>query len=135
MDNGTEAFVSIFCIGRGIWFPKELTAGEAKTIDSIANTRADVGVQWLLFTQTMSSAKTAITLLRDMQQLIGHVERITEMLETLDRVAEAKKDEKKASTLTAQRIEFKVRDPATWTVLQKDGPNHLGLWYNAIPGH
>ena len=29
----------------------------------------------------------------------------------------------------------KVRDPTTWTILQKDGPNHLGLMYNALPGH
>jgi hypothetical protein len=41
----------------------------------------------MLFTQTMASAKQAIILLRDMQQLIGHVERVTEMLETLERVA------------------------------------------------
>jgi ABC-type uncharacterized transport system fused permease/ATPase subunit len=43
------------------------------------------------------------------------VERITEMLETLDRVAEAKKDEKKMSTVTADRIEFEnvtVKTPA-----------------------
>ena len=26
-----------------------------------------------------------------------------------------------------------VRDPTTWTVLQHDGPNHLGLWYNVLP--
>ena len=25
-----------------------------------------------------------------------------------------------------------VRDPATRTILQQDGPNHLGLWYNAL---
>ena len=25
--------------------------------------------------------------------------------------------------------------PTTWTILQKDGPNHLGLWYNMIPEH
>ena len=26
-------------------------------------------------------------------------------------------------------------DPTTWTALQQDGPNHLGLWCNALPGH
>ena len=25
--------------------------------------------------------------------------------------------------------------PTTWTILRQDGPNNLGLWYNAIPGH
>ena len=24
--------------------------------------------------------------------------------------------------------EGKVRDPTAWTILQQDGPNHLGLW-------
>ena len=74
MDNATEAFVSIFCVGRGIWFPKIAEGGGTAevTIDSIADTRADVALQWLLFTQTMTSAKQAITMLRDMQQLIGH---------------------------------------------------------------
>ena len=26
-----------------------------------------------------------------------------------------------------------MRDPTTWTILQKDGPNYLGLWYNVLP--
>ena len=25
--------------------------------------------------------------------------------------------------------------PTTWTTLQQDGPDHLGLWYNALPDH
>ena len=25
--------------------------------------------------------------------------------------------------------------PTTRTILQQDGPNHLGLWYNALPEH
>ena len=25
------------------------------------------------------------------------------------------------------------RDPTARTILQQDGPNHLGLWYNAAP--
>ena len=28
-----------------------------------------------------------------------------------------------------------VRDPTTWTILQHDGPDHLALWYNALPKH
>jgi hypothetical protein len=53
---------------QGVWFPKE---GGNDTIEKIADTRSDVAVQLLLFNQTMTSFKTAITLLRDMQQLIG----------------------------------------------------------------
>ena len=30
-------------------------------------------------------------------------------------------------------LELTVRDPTTWTILQHDGPNHLGLWCNAAP--
>ena len=29
----------------------------------------------------------------------------------------------------------KVRGPTTWTITLCDGPNHLGLWYNALPEH
>ena len=28
-----------------------------------------------------------------------------------------------------------VRAPHTWTILQQDGPDHLGLWYNVLPEH
>ena len=28
-----------------------------------------------------------------------------------------------------------VRDPTTWTILQQYGPDHLGLWYCALPEH
>ena len=30
---------------------------------------------------------------------------------------------------------FGAGSPTTWTVLQQDGPNHLGLWYNVLPEH
>ena len=56
------------------------------TIDKIADVRSGVTQQWLMFTNVMSRARTAITLLRDMQQLIGNVERITGMLDMLDRI-------------------------------------------------
>ena len=29
----------------------------------------------------------------------------------------------------------RCRHPTTWTILQHDGPDHLGLWYNALPEH
>ena len=28
-----------------------------------------------------------------------------------------------------------VRGPTKWTITRYDGPNHLGLWYNALPEH
>ena len=119
MDNANEAFVAIFCYGRGVWFP----ATEANdTIDKIADVRSGVTQQWLMFTNVMSRARTAITLLRDMQQLIGNVERITGMLDMLDRIREAKSLQKKASTVTADRIEFKdvtVVTPADVLLVEK----------------
>ena len=31
--------------------------------------------------------------------------------------------------ITEEMVNFEpVRDPMTWTILQEDGPNHLGLW-------
>ena len=36
--------------------------------------------------------------------------------------------------LVALKNSDQVRDPTTWTILRHDGPNHLGLWCNALPG-
>ena len=92
------------------------------SVDKMADVRSEVAVQWLLFTQTMGAARTAFTMLRDMQQLIGHVERVTEMLDTLDRVQENKKDEKKANFIQDNCIEFKdvtVITPANVMLVEK----------------
>ena len=39
----------------------------------------------------------------------------------------------------ARVAEMWVRGPTTWTITHDitryDGPNHLGLWYNALPEH
>ena len=32
-------------------------------------------------------------------------------------------------------LEIQVRDLATWTIFQNDGPDHLGLRWNAFPAH
>ena len=32
-------------------------------------------------------------------------------------------------------LEHGTGPPQTWTILQHDGPNHLGLWYNVLPEH
>ena len=42
--------------------------------------------------------------------------------------------DKSAPVLSAE-VESEVRDPTTWTIFQQNGPNHLGLWYNVLPGH
>ena len=28
-----------------------------------------------------------------------------------------------------------VRDPIAWTITRHEGPNHLGLWCDALPEH
>ena len=37
--------------------------------------------------------------------------------------------------LNESKIILQVRDPTTWTTLQQDRPDHLGLWYNVLPEH
>ena len=37
--------------------------------------------------------------------------------------------------LEREDADAKVRDPARWTILQQDGPDHLGFWYKALPEH
>ena len=75
--------VNIVCIGRGIWFPKY---AENDSIEKMSDLRADVGTQMMLFERCLFSARTALQLVTELQQLIGHVERVTEMLEMLDTV-------------------------------------------------
>ena len=40
-----------------------------------------------------------------------------------------------AELLRAQPKAGEVRDLTTWTILQNDDPNHLGMRCNALPGH
>ena len=81
--QGGEALVNIICIGRGIWFPKY---AENDSIEKMSDLRADVGTQMMLFERCLFSARTALQLVTELQQLIGHVERVTEMLEMLNTV-------------------------------------------------
>ena len=34
---------------------------------------------------------------------------------------------------SCSHLSWQVQGPTTWTILQRDGPNHLGLWCNALP--
>ena len=50
--------------------------------------------------------------------------------------AEAEQEVKAAAlSLSCHRLSLPftavLLDPTTWTILQQDGPNHLGLWYDA----
>ena len=48
MDHGMESFISIVCIGRGIWVPRYTSVN---SIQHMAQVRSDAAVQWILFLQ------------------------------------------------------------------------------------
>lgn len=91
--QGGDALVNIICIGRGIWFPKY---EQNDTIEKISDIRGDVGEQMMLFERCLHSARTALQLVTELQQLIGHVERVTEMVELLDAVTDKKREQSKS---------------------------------------
>ena len=39
------------------------------------------------------------------------------------------------SPVASLTLSIPVRGPTTWTILQQNGPNHLGLCYNMLPCH
>ena len=39
------------------------------------------------------------------------------------------------SALGLMAVYAQVRGPTTWTIIQKHGPNHLGIRYNVLPAH
>lgn len=51
---------------------------------------ADAGVQYVLFNSTMDAARVVVEMVRKLQQLVGQVERVTEMLDLLDKVEQNK---------------------------------------------
>ena len=96
-----ESFISIFCIGRGIWFPRYTSVN---SIERMAQVRSDAAVQWMLFLQCMSSVRVVSSSVRELQQLMGEVERIVEMLEALDRIASSKATEKTATFVCGEGL-------------------------------
>jgi ABC-type uncharacterized transport system fused permease/ATPase subunit len=56
LDAGANQFVSVFCIGGAL---QAKSSVPLDTIDKMANVRAEVGVKFLLFQQTMSSVSYA----------------------------------------------------------------------------
>ena len=54
--------------GRGVIYPKYEVLD---TIEKMSEVRSMVGVQWVLFGNTMSAARITIELIRTLQQLVG----------------------------------------------------------------
>jgi ABC-type uncharacterized transport system fused permease/ATPase subunit len=103
MHHFLDQFVAIFCIGRGIIYPKY---EKIDTIEKMADVRSNVGVQWVLFTNTMQAARIVVEMIRTLQQLVGNVERVTELLELLERVKTTKANELAANVVPGDCIAF-----------------------------
>ena len=124
MNAGANQFVSILCIGgalrsmgathaaRASTNPADPAAGAGgarvalNTIDKMADVRADVGVKFMLFTQTMSAVRTGIETVQNLQQLLGQVERVTDMIDTLDRLAAEKRAQSRENFVHGEKIGF-----------------------------
>jgi hypothetical protein len=108
-----EQFVAMLCIGRGVWWPKQDVALQMDTIEKLANLRADVGVQWMLFNQCMAAARQAIDMVHTLQKLVGTVERVTELIELLDHVTSSSSTENEKNFLDDECIAFENVDIIT----------------------
>lgn len=110
MHHFLDQFVAIFCIGRGILYPKY---DKVDTIEKMADVRSNVGVQWVLFTNTMAAARIVVEMIRTLQQLAGSVERVTDLLELLERVKKTKAEELAANIVAGDCIAFNDVDIIT----------------------
>jgi ABC-type uncharacterized transport system fused permease/ATPase subunit len=93
----------IICIGRGVLFPK---FDKVDTIEKMSIVRSDVGVAWVLYSATMESARIVVETVRQMQQLVSEVERVTDLMELLERVKLNKAEELASAVTTGDCIEF-----------------------------
>jgi hypothetical protein len=105
-----DQFVAMVCIGRGAWWPQYAAID---SIEKLAELRASVGVQWMLFNQTMGAARRAINMVRTLQKLVGTVERVTELLELLDQLSTAAREENKKNFVDDDCIAFEHVDVHT----------------------
>jgi ABC-type uncharacterized transport system fused permease/ATPase subunit len=113
--QGGDALVNILCIGRGIWYPRY---EQNDTIEKMSELRGDVGEQMMLFERCLFSARTALQLITELQQLIGHVERVTEMVEMLDAVTKNTASEETKSIIQEDCIAFEDVSIVTPTGVQ-----------------
>lgn len=107
MHHFMDQFTAIFCIGRGILFPMY---EKLDTIEKMSTQRSMVGVQWVLFNNTMNAAKITIELIRTLQQLVGNVERVTDLIELLQKVREIKTSELASAVTDGEAIAFEDVD-------------------------
>jgi ABC-type uncharacterized transport system fused permease/ATPase subunit len=96
-------FVPAMAIAPGVWFPKH---GTIDTIDKMKEVRADVGVQWLLLNRTMEASSRVVEIVRKLEELVGQVSRVTDLMELLDSVQEFKQGEYAKNFCDGDMISF-----------------------------
>ena len=84
-----------------------------ESVEVMASVRAEIGVQALLFDSAMQAARQAMELLRELQRLVGEVERVTDLYELLEQVDRDKVSELSANILEGESIEFQNVDIVT----------------------
>ena len=109
----TDVVMSAFCIGRGIVSPQVHYSPEDSPevkLEKMASERSDVELQLLLFQSAMDAAQTAIAIVRELQQVVGTVERVTDFLALLEKVGEKKREELGKSVVSGDSIAFENVD-------------------------
>eukprot|EP01047_Picozoa_sp_COSAG01_P022849 COSAG01_NODE_1372_length_10545_cov_12.262876_6_plen_228_part_00 len=118
--------MSAFCIGRGIispqfhYLPDDTPEVKLRTM---ADERSDVETQLLLFSSAMDAARTAIAIIRDLQQVVGTVERVTDFIALLERVGKNKRAQLGESVVNGDTVAFEHVD--IYTVSATQPPMHV----------
>jgi ATP-binding cassette subfamily D (ALD) protein 3 len=107
-----DQLAPIFVITRAI-HANNAAGVRLESIDAMAEMRADAGVQWVLFTKCMGAARVMMNTIRVLQQLVGNVERVTELLALLDKVKADKASEAASHVHEGDCIAFEGVEIAT----------------------
>jgi ABC-type multidrug transport system fused ATPase/permease subunit len=124
MNHLLNSFANLFCIGRAMIYPK---FESIDTMEQLTEVRSDIGVQFVLFNSwcarryrravaawsnrvclpgSMQSARQSMELLRQMQQLVGETERITDMVDLLEEVDAQKERDLRDNVVPGDCIAF-----------------------------
>ena len=103
MNRCATQFSTALVIAPGIWFPKYKNI---ESIEQMADVRAAIGVQWVLFNSAMDAARVVVEMVRKLQMLVGQVERVTEMLDLLEKVHENSREDTSANIADGESIKF-----------------------------
>ena len=103
MNHLLNSFANLFCIGRAMIYPK---FESIDTMEQLTEVRSDIGVQFVLFNSCMQSARQSMELLRQMQQLVGETERITDMVDLLEEVDAQKERDLRDNVVPGDCIAF-----------------------------